>query len=352
MGERKIKVHIMHSMKGGCGKSACALFKAMQIAVKSEINNRKASVILIDADFKGSAMQKLLFGDTKVEENSYQKLIEGHSGHVVRGKGVVHRLAIPNGYSENKNLNRFLKDKNLTFVEILNRSFSYDTTPSNVEEGPSSEEFKINGFLDFVFSASSNEDKELFKRGAQEALAIGIYTYRMSVFLRQVLEYGKVPGEEGGQYSDLVIDMPPGYDEYSDLILEELRRLAAGKKNIELHYYAVTTNDLGHIHLTKNNVTNKVKKDTYHKPWDSVNVVLSCMRKNDFEINDGKMQEVNNDVLKLCELVSKGEKKGKIYKCNYEDNYYKFCRSYVIGEFGCPVEFEEISVNDGRLQYR
>lgn len=352
MNKRKIKVHIMHSMKGGCGKSACALFKAIQIASEKEISSRKASVLWIDADFKGSAMQKLLFGDANVEENSYQRLLENHFNHIVEGKGFIHRLAIPTGYSEDKNLNRFLKDKNLTFVEILNQSFSYDTASGSVEEGSSGEELKINGFLDFVFSSSNNEDKELFKGGGQEALAIGIYTYRMSVFLRQVLEYGKVPGEECGQYSDLVIDMPPGYDEYSDLILEELRKLADEKKNIELHYYAITTNDLGHMHLTKENVANKVKKDTYHKSWDSVNVVLSCMRENDFAIVDGKMKEVNNDVLKLCELVGKSEKKGKIYKCNYEDNYYKFCRSYRIREFSCPNAFEEISENDGRLQYR
>lgn len=346
MEKQKIRIHIMHSMKGGCGKSASALFKALQLAEQNEIDDRKARVLFIDADFKGSALQTLFFENTETGDYLYRKLLKQYSDHIVKGKGLTHHLAVPDNYAEDKNLNRFFREKNMNFIEILNESFSY-TIESSEEPDSAYEELMINGFLDFIFSSSGSKDKDIFKRGSQDALEIGMYKYRMSVFFKQILEHGKIDGQDIGQYSDLVIDMPPGYDEYSDLILEELRKLAE-KQKVELHYYSVTTNDLGHMRLTSDNIDKKLKKSTSYQSWTSVNVILSCMRESDFDINDGKVPEVNNDIIKLCKILSRDN--GKVYRCSYQNKYYKFCRSHIISEFDCPTEFEEITEEEGELK--
>lgn len=346
MKKQKIRIHIMHSMKGGCGKSACALFKAIQLAEQNEIDDRRARVLFVDADFKGSALQTLFFENTETDDYIYHKLLRRYEDYIVKGDGLSHHLAVPDNYSQERNLNVFFREKDKDFVEILNKSFSYTIGDSGEAES-ANEYLRINGFLDFVLSSSGNEDKKLFKRGSRNALEIGIYKYRMSVFLKQVFEYGKVDGQDTGQYSDVVIDMPPGYDEYSDLILEELRRLAQGQE-MELHYYSVTTNDVGHIRLTSDNIKKRIEKDTVYKPWESVNVILSCMRENDFDISDGKMQNINNDIIELCKTLYMD--KGKVYRCFYQNSYYKFCRSHVISEFSCPAEFGEIEEMEGELK--
>lgn len=336
----------MHSMKGGCGKSASALFKAIQLAEQNKIDDRKARVLFIDADFKGSALQTLFFENTETDAYLYHKLLEQYSNHIVKGKGLTHHLAVPDNYAEDRNLNKFFREKKMSFIEILNESFSY-TIGSSGEADSAYEELMINGFLDFIFSSSDNRDKGFFKRGSQDALEIGIYKYRMSVFFKQILEYGKVDEQDIGQYSDLVIDMPPGYDEYSDLILEELQKLAE-KKKVELHYYSVTTNDIGHMRLTRDNIEKKLGISTSYQSWAGVNVILTCMRESDFDIHDGKVLEVNNDIINLCKLLYRDN--SKVYRCSYQDNYYKFCRSHIISEFDCPTEFEEITEEKGELK--
>lgn len=343
MGKRETNIHIMHSMKGGCGKSACALFKALQLAGKnSDIKEKRARVLFIDVDFKGSAMQKLLFEEPRTEDSTYEKLLQDYSDHIVKGDGLTHQLTFSSAYDSKKNLNNYLKGEYEVFAEVLNRSFSFNIGNS-VEEGAAYGELCNNGFIDFVFSSSEQREKEWFRGGSKEALATGVYTYRMSVFLRQALKYGTPPLQDEGQYSDIVIDMPPGYDEYSDLILRELHKLSDDKKQIKMHYYSVTTNDVGHMHLTIGNVKSALEKSTNNEPWDSVNVILNCMTEDDFLIRDKKMNEINNDVITLFKLINN---KGEIFKCAYMGNYHKFCRSYGIKCFECPAKFSSIRMDE------
>lgn len=79
----KITIHIVNSVKGGCGKTAFSLFKAMELAKKDridyfnavtredrdEINHlerrKNAPVIWMDADFKGTATKVLFYGENE-----------------------------------------------------------------------------------------------------------------------------------------------------------------------------------------------------------------------------------------------------------------------------------------------
>lgn len=340
-----INIHVMHSMKGGCGKSACALFKVLQLAKeKTDLSQgENAKVILVDADFSGSALQHLLFYHEDTESYKYSTLLEKHKDDIGKATGLKHTLAIPDEYDQHKNLNRYLCGKYKTFEEIVLHSFSYQDLSASVEAGVTDSHLGINGYVDFVLSSSETEDKKLFAGGSREALAIGIYKYHMSCFLRQIIRHGIPAGNKLGQYSDIVIDMPPGYDEYSDLLLEELYELAQNNDSIKLNYYAVTTNDLGHIYLTINNIEAQMNIDSRYHKWNSMNVILNEMKEGDFAVSDKKMKNINNEILKL---YSDLHARGNLFLQRYEKTYNEFCRSHSIKNFGCQLKFAKMQVDN------
>ena len=75
--EDKIQIHVVHSVKGGCGKTAFSLFRALELSSecrKSQMENsnieygNQVPVIWLDADFKGSASRVLFYAETQQED--------------------------------------------------------------------------------------------------------------------------------------------------------------------------------------------------------------------------------------------------------------------------------------------
>ena len=73
----EIQIHIVNSVKGGCGKTAFSLFTALDLAYQDREENLKnikdAAIIWIDADFRGTASKTLFYGETEQEFNVMQK---------------------------------------------------------------------------------------------------------------------------------------------------------------------------------------------------------------------------------------------------------------------------------------
>ena len=62
----KTKIHIVHSVKGGCGKTTFSLFKSIRLSTEYVDEglgrDQKNRVLYIDCDFRGSALKVYLFG--------------------------------------------------------------------------------------------------------------------------------------------------------------------------------------------------------------------------------------------------------------------------------------------------
>lgn len=374
--KEEINVHIIHSMKGGCGKSTCALFKALQIAQRRGIEDRKAHVLFLDADFKGSAMTEILFHSRSLsgpaedslgkreqeqklhERKQVQKLHElelKFGDRMTQGTGVQHQLAIPDNFDNYITISDYLRDSSRCSIsDIICRSCSYQPTgkdqtrtgdnDSTDNSLPPEQGYAINGYVDFILSSADSESKDWF-RHTQGKIAAGVYSYRMDALLRNLLIRGVVNQERIGDYSDIVIDMPPGYDEYSDILLELLRKIAEEDEKLKLHYYAVTTEDIGHKFLTMGNLKKAIGDDTKYKPFFSVNLILSDVSHTNFSILTDESKDKDEEKKKEKEkeiywswLEGNSNPNGKLYVNVYSKSYHSFCRKGVLGEFNQNIK--------------
>ena len=124
--EKVLKVHIVHSVKGGSGKTAFSLFKAMTLANgKKEKYADKASVLYLDADFKGTAVKTLIYGKDATEFRSINRdgdCLKRTQGHILL-KDTPRpqaRLAFFKEYQD-KTLNDYLKGYATNIYVILYR---------------------------------------------------------------------------------------------------------------------------------------------------------------------------------------------------------------------------------------
>lgn len=356
--DKCVNIHIIHSMKGGCGKSACSLFKALELSKENvaidEVQEAKA--LFLDADFRGSAWQWLLFEANCMSDAGSVVSPAEEDCRKVKGRGIRHRFHCPADFSIDKTVNTYLGSDDCTLEDILIHSYSYD--PDNTDEMLEREDLQpilqINGYVDFLLSSYKSKEKDKYRYSTAEngyqmpSLAAGIYTYRMSRLLRQILNHGKPHKKAGGQYRDIVIDMPPGYDEYSDLLLMELRALSTKDTNIRLHYYCVTTNDVGHMQLAMENIDEILAANSKYRPYDSVNVILNCMHSDDFNFSVAGT-EIQADIEKLISLLQKRGARGEVFRNSYMDSYHRFCRSHKAEVFECAPSFMTVSLAGGSL---
>lgn len=353
--KEEIHFHIIHSMKGGCGKSTCALIKTLRLAnialgkLTSITGKEDAKVLFLDADFKGSAMQALLFRSTEREskEQSETTTLEEQEGakttsdaetvagvlkrvtdSLGKGEGLRHIIAIPDRYRTEDNLSQYLREPDVTFSSIVQKTFSYvigmrenSDLNENGTDGVTENNILINGYMDFVLAAVDSDSKNRF-RNHYGKIAPGVFLHRMKGLLEQI-SYHKarsVADNERtkkplGQYEDVVIDMPPGYDEYSDMLLDILRKMATKDERIKLHYYAVTTEDIGHMRLTIDNIEKMFEYKTEYKPLDEVSAVLN----NPFS----ESKQFGVVAVNSIKSVLHSEK-GKLYRNYYNASYHEY----------------------------
>lgn len=331
-----VHFHIVHSVKGGCGKTAFSLFWALSKANNSKIDgsggswHNKARVLFIDADFKGTSLKYLLYDSAEAAHYPTKEEIEIQ--------------LVDLGGSKSFNQFAFAKKKEEVDCICLNDLLSGEyrsqvsdlIVESIVYEIP--EEYKyvtLNGRVDFIFSSSKAEDKNIFRysdnvlNGQMIQLSEGRFANNMKMILNWVLRKGR--GKSGeGQYTDIVIDMPPGYDSYSELLLREMKMIKKAHKNVDICYYLATTNDRGHLYAMKECLRNTMQMEQKEPVYTSIDVVLCCTAPADFENHE----VVVDDLLK--ELWWSHEK-NNIYLSEYAQDYRDFCRNINKCEFGYTI---------------
>lgn len=340
--DKKLRVHIVHSVKGGSGKTAFSLFKAMTIA--NYENDRfadKANVLYMDADFKGTAIKTLIYGKNESEFRSLNG--EGDYIKAKNRRTLFEGIQSPKAsltffrqYQDNT-LNDYLKGYVTNICDILVNGGILGQTLKDGEtqlKEDGSEE-RLEARLDFIFSSPNIEKKKWFQYGGNERstpeINLGLCISKMKKLLEQILEC---------KYQDLVIDMPPGNDEYSNALLDIISEWAQ-KKKVEVYFYAITTNDLTHINAEYEKFLDVMANSSENKHFERYIMIYNELRENEFSSAKLEIQRKALD-----EILKNTTNRNKIYyvKCKYREDYYKFCREAEQKNFEYRLNMEETNL--------
>lgn len=366
--KEKVQIHIVSSVKGGCGKTAFSLFKAMEIASKARENdeeknnllNRMADVIWIDADFMGTASKVLFYAKDEV---AFRSAYQGHTIEILekndqelfkRGAlASANKLCFDSKYVP-YTINDYLQENIHTLSSMVIHGYvlGNNNQDGNWSEGSNT----INGLIDFIFASGAKESKNLYDyRNQLPAIAIGRFTYLMRMLLSRICAIGRTKTKAAGEkkdvqfhYKHIVIDMPPGDDVYANALLEIIYELVQ-ESNIELHLYNLTTSDRGHIYAAQERLKDICAKrrsrgTKYH---EKIHAVFSEIRKGEFITCEGETVdrtmydkcwgEINVCIGEIQEKFSIQEDTDILF-CPFQMEYYEFCRGMGKGEFRYEIK--------------
>lgn len=319
-----VTFHVIHSVKGGCGKTAFSLFTALKFAAEAEGNAEetedKARVLLLDADFKGSGLKTLIYSKDQetFDKNLDIRLDDFEKGEKRAANTGINYFLFRKEYQKNS-LNDYLTGKCHTVSEIVTESGVIAKKRGVPVSISGSDACGFNGYLDFIFCSSHMKDREIFSytNSSQPALNVGKFRIKMRNLLEEICARESADGEK--QYCHVVIDMPPGYDEYSDVLLDVLHRFCHGRKKNKICYYAVSTADRSHLDALQENVKKVLRGDSECGEYDAVCAVFSEVRKDEFAKESPK-----TCAEKYCaDIITRITKQ----KCSYQEEYYDFCRT-------------------------
>lgn len=341
----QMQIHIVSSVKGGCGKTAFSLFKAMEIAFeerKKNLESRTASVLWLDADFKGTGSKALLYGKNKddfenmnqgctleeLEEKYTEEIYDttpAKEGNWIRFDGDY----VP--YTINDYLRGDIKEMETMTVHGYTYMDKLQDTDDVEGKKPVA---AINGFIDFIFSSPDAQDKKMFQYGSGlPTVKIGQFTYYMRRILNKICYTGstedkakrykegekKVKSQFG--YKHVILDMPPGDDAYSEALLDMLYKWAdkMGKDKVLINYYLMTTSDRGHVEAMLSEMGDNIQRLSRYPGGKEVKraIVLGEIREDEF-----KNRYVERQIRNLYD-----EEQVTILKCCYQREYYEFCRN-------------------------
>lgn len=237
MSEGKMQIHIIHSVKGGSGKTAVSLFKALTLAQKVE--ESQARVLYLDADFTGTALKAMIYGES---EEAFQWIntvtLETFEDDIV----LSAQTTIGDGLSaftygkayQRETLNSYLLKKVNSIDDILVNGGIYqksDSDDADMAKDMVNFQIELEGRVDFIFSSHTAADKQEFHCVGEAEdyppLVLGQFKNRMTRLIKQIYNYnpeGGKSGEKRGIYDYLIIDMPPGEDDYSRALLKCLQK--------------------------------------------------------------------------------------------------------------------------------
>lgn len=380
--ELKIQVHIVSSVKGGCGKTAFSIFKALQLANEiraKNLANRNAGVLWLDADFNGTASKKLFYGVDKKEflgKPTIDKLLQRFP-HLYDTELInTENMLCFNSEFVPHTINDYLREDIRSIKKMTVHGYAFgEQEPGNGQESVSestSEQGKgcINAIVDFIFSSGKGSDKKMFNFGnGLPTIEIGRFTYLMRALLLKLCELGKTGTEALNEemvvprYEHIVIDMPPGDDAYASALLETIRKLAEEKEKdkdekvkLEIHLYLLTTSDRGHMYAVQQNmraICDDLRSGQHH---ETIYTVLNEVREEEFKSGSptttsganyescvNMIASCQRDILQEQMNINKTQKAGdmnitlKTLFCEFQKEYYQSCRDIDIRKFSYKI---------------
>lgn len=339
------KFHMVRSVKGGSGKTAFALRKVVDLT----INEKK--VLYIDADVHAS--------------ETYSRLFERFDG-VEMGKIVNTKADAEVAYfidffydennsnrSSNKHyLNSYIHPyrgyySKLEEIMLTAKLKKVSTVNEIIDSSNSSKKLDLNNIVGneirFIFPDPSRRGRavfgNIFQSSGRSAIGVGAYVAKMKSLLNYVCE--------GKQFTDVVVDMPPGSDTFSDHLSEIILEMVKGKHELAIYY--VTNDDASHLHSSVSDAI------TYLHQMRTAYINEVCLVCNDGRESGNVGKHFNNleELTGFLKEVLKEDVDGKsdasiefeLSRLNYKrfsrDSFYYNCQRENCGtvfSFGVMVE--------------
>lgn len=241
---------IVDSVKGGCGKSTIALWKALKL--KSESKKNKCKVCYVDLDILGTSMESFI-GCRKDTNAVYLNDLFKGERNAVKKKKVTSLLKFN---IENRGSNQLF-------------SVNFNNT---VQESEKVVEISA------IFCSPEQTDKNLFRPNYLTGGQCIDYTF-FALRLKELFEELK----DGG-YTDIVIDMPPNSDSYTDSVFDLLlhrTKSSSPPRDWKVTFLLISTFDSAHIQANVNWCEGLLRKDHDWYQFNEVECYFNDVR-NDF----------------------------------------------------------------------
>ena len=235
------KFHMVRSVKGGSGKTAFALRKVVDLT----INENK--VLYIDADVHASETYSRLFkrfDGAKMEEIVNPETVAGAAYFI----DFFYDENNSNRSSNKHYLNSYIHPYRGYYSKLeeimLTAKLKKVSTVNDIID--SSKKLDLNNIVGneirFIFPDPSRRGRavfgNIFQSSGRSAIGVGAYVAKMKSLLNYVCE--------GKQFTDVVVDMPPGSDTFSDHLSDIILEMVKEKHDLAIYY--VTNDDASHLH--------------------------------------------------------------------------------------------------------
>lgn len=316
-----MRYSIIDSVKGGSGKTCFALHLSLALAGEQP-------VLYMDMDFQGSSIESILFHQHFVGKSTDAKWREKKNPCGVNVKKLTGSTewAIASKY-----LNSIIGDAYKVCDLISCLEFKTDASESGedvAEDGRDlARDSKKTIDMDMVIASPYYNDKELFKGNQSIEVNVSVFRLKLYSFLKRVIDYKRNDGKVK-KYNNIVFDMPPGGERYSDclygiLLTEDNVPYRFKVEENSVDVYHMTTLDSSHIDATIQRISNLYREHS-HINLDRINniyiVINNTVSK---DIDDKLRNRAKHMAEKLNDVGLSDVIKGKlrIITLDFNKNY-------------------------------
>ena len=233
--------YIVDSVKGGCGKTTIAMYKAIELANL----NPKNKVCYLDMDILGTAVEKFLgiTSNPEVGVKYFSDMFENRES--IRSEHCVRKLLF------NKN------------------DFSVNNKSDNIIDPTVNIENCIE--VGAVFSSPDENKKNMFKPSISthynQHIDYDFFARTLEILFDEL---------KTGKYTHMVIDMPPNSDAYTDSVFKLLLDF---KKKDKVYLYLVSTYDRSHVEANLEWLDKMLKsKDIRWLNFEEIDIIFNDNR--------------------------------------------------------------------------
>lgn len=285
-------IHAVHSAKGGSGKSSFSFALANLLCDEQKIlfdsdyelkkfepfDEKSKNVLLFDADFKGTSFKSIFSKDVikkhnaiyieDVEKNTFDQLI---FDKIFDLDNYIIKCIVQN-----------IKEKNELSYKLINICFSSEKYSSKKR-----------------FYYSRNHDNS-------EQLSVE----RFRDWFINLLNNISAVYDNKDEFNDLIFDLSPSSDEYTETMLDTFRIVSSGKSpEYNFYHYVVVTDDSAHINATVEYICDLMSGSMRQEDNRRVVIVLNQTYNDELykEVNDKKnssegIDVVSQDVIKKIKM--------------------------------------------------
>lgn len=234
-----MEICLIHSIKGGCGKSTVALTLASQLAAARDGKSNK--VCLLDMDFKSTGLENLIVNKPNTNGEMVSKaadrpFVKNGDLHIWRGKNDFFYW-------------------NECFTDA-SKAFSHNAL-TQLRWGTNGQQFD----LDILFSNPKQAAKNLFVKSYASIdganVSVGLFQYTFRNILEWLLNE---------KYDYVIMDLPPSFDDYTSTIYSTLLDVREGfvkkRGSVNAYLLLISTFDITHLTSTAEYMRKLLKQDS------------------------------------------------------------------------------------------